>query len=657
MQTTLENLRPRLAAVLTPRAVPSMREWAEQTIVIPDGPYKGQAFDCTTQPFAGLFFDQVDSGRWDTIVATGPTQTGKSLICYVIPVLYHLFAVGETVVAGLPTLDIAQDKWGEDLLPVIEASSELSAQLPRNGEGSRGGRVKARVRFRHGATMRFMTGGGKDKSRAGFTSRVLAITEVDGLDEQGTTSREADKVKQMEARLRAFLKIGIRKYLECTVTKRGGRIWQEYTGGTESRIARPCPHCGDWVTPEREHLVGWQDAESELEAREAAAWSCPSCAALWTEQERYEANLQGVLVHRGQEVTPDGQVTGAVPKTNTLGFRWTAVDNHFATAADVAADEWNALREPDRDNAEKELCQFVHSIPWDPPEIGLLELDPDALCKRPAGHKQGIVPANAVGVAVAVDTGKRVLHWTAKAVLGDTRRFVIDYGEQIVEADRLGVQRALIEALRMLRGYFDAGWQTADGATRLPPDQVWIDSQYHEHTDAVYVFCREANQGTRPGAERYRPSKGYGEGRRDARRYTAPKRINQEISLIGNEYHLARSQRAKQLVAHVNADHWKSQLHQGLLIPPEEPGAIVLYQVADPLEHDEFSKQLAAERQIEHPPGSGRIVWDRIRRQNHFLDSTYAATAICHLILTLRKAQGQQPAGGWFAAQEKKGRR
>lgn len=636
-----------------------MREWAERTIVIPDGPFKGEPFSCRTQPFAGVFFDAVDRGRWERIAATGPTQTGKSLICYVIPVLWHLFAVGETVVAGLPTLDIAQDKWGEDFLPVIEASPELSALLPKTGEGSRGGRVKARVRFRNGATLRFMTAGGTDKTRAGFTSRVLAITEVDGLDQSGSTSREADKIKQMEGRVRAFLKLGIQEYLECTVSIETGRIWQEYTNGTRSRLARPCPHCGAFVTPEREHLVGWDAAETEMEAREKATWICPSCAVPWSEEDRYAGNLRSVLVHHGQEVTPEGEVVGPLPPTRTLGFRWSAVDNHFVTAADVGAEEWQARRAVDRENAEKELRQFVFCIPYDPPEVELTPLDPDALRKRTGGYKRGIVPAGRLGIGVGVDTHKRHLEWQAQAILPDGRKYVIDYGEQAVAAERLGIKAGLIEALRALRDYFEAGWQLSHGTGRRPPDQVWIDSGYHEHTDAVYGFCREANQGTEPGQKRYRPSKGYAEGRRDMRRYLAPKRLTQEVRLIGKQYHLARLPRAGQMLVHCNADHWKSVLRDGLAMGAEEPGAIVLYEAADPGEHQELIDQLTAERpKVIWEEGRGeRIVWERIRRKNHQLDAGYAAAAACDLIAVLvAKQAAAEKQGGWFAAMERRRR-
>lgn len=652
---TLLNLKPRLLSGLLPRVPPPMGQWAERTIIIPDGPYKGEPFSRDRQPFARLFFAEIESGRWDRIAATGPTQTGKTLICYVIPILYHNHALRETVVAGIPTLDIVQDKWTEDLLPVIEASPELAREIPSRGEGSRGGRVKARIKFRNGATLRFMTGGSRDTGRAGFTARVLAVTEVDGMDEPGATSRETDKISQMEGRLRAHLKTGIREYLECTVTIAQGRIWKEYQAGTRSRIARPCPHCPAWVTPEREHLKGWEAAEDELEARESSHWTCPACEAPWTEAERYQANLRGILVHRGQEVTPEGQVTGPIPRTRTLGFRWTAVDNHFATAADVGAEEWAAKRDPDRENAEKKLRQQVHCIPWDPPDVELTPLDPEGLKNRLPGCKRGEVPLEAIGIGVGIDTGKRILHWLAESITLAGSGQVIEYGTQTVEADRLGVTAGLIQALRLLRAYLDAGWRSSDGRLFLP-DQVWIDSRYHEHTEAVYAFCREANADCRPGAERYRPSIGYAEGQRRTQRYMPPKGLSQEIRYLGKEYHLTRSRKAQMLVVHCNADHWKSELHQRLAMPPEEPGAIRLYETADPNEHGELIDHLTAERQTEKWfQGRGElIVWDRIRRQNHFLDAGYAGTAAAHLVMTLHKGKAGRPTQGWFAQQTQK---
>ena len=85
-----------------------------------------------------------------------------------------------------------------------------------------------------------MSGGGSDKSRAGFTSRVVVLTETDGMDQAGATSRESDKVTQLEARTRAY---GNRKriYMECTVSTEGGRIWQEYLHGRQSKVPDTFP--------------------------------------------------------------------------------------------------------------------------------------------------------------------------------------------------------------------------------------------------------------------------------------------------------------------------------------------------------------------------------------------------------------------------------
>ncbi len=633
-------IRARLLREVFPRTIPPMREWAEQNIIIPDGPYKGEPFRCDVQPFSRLFFDEIDSGRWERIAATGPSQTGKSLICYVIPVAYHLFAVQETVVAGTPSLDVVADKWSEDLLPAIDASPHLSELLPTKGEGARGGRVKARVRFRNGATLRFMTGGGKDKSRAAFTARVLAVTEADGLDETGTTSRETDKLSQMEARLRAYLKIGTRTYMECTVSIVTGRIWQEYLNGTQSRIALPCPHCHTYVTPEREHLLGWQNAETEIEAREQAAWSCPVCAGLWTEEQRYQANLRGILVHRGQEVTPEGQVVGPMPQTRTLGFRWTAVNNHFAAAGDVAADEWKARRSPHRDEAEKKLRQFVHTIPWEPTQIDLTPIDPEKLISRVNSLKRGIVPADCIGIAIGVDTGKRMLHWTAAGIREHGGAAVIDYNHHRVESDRLGIHRALVAALTELATFFRAGWHSESGQL-WTPSQVWIDSGYAEHTDAVYEFCQAINAGGTPGAEVYRPSKGHGEKQPQMTRYHAPSEATDDTPFIGREYHFSLVPRAGAFLVHINADVWKSALHEALVMPPEEPRAVTLFSAASFREHDEFARQITAEKRFEEFIENRGVVyvWKRHDRQNHYLDSSYVALTAGDFIWTFRQRQ------------------
>lgn len=658
-----DDLRWMLAQAKAPMVRP-LSQWVEQEIRLPEGPYKGEPYRHSRHPASRLWFAELDSGRWNRCAATGPTQNGKTLMCYACPILYHIFELKETVIIGLPTMDMANDKWLRDLLPAIEASRYRNL-LPSTGEGSRGGQVKREIRFNNGASLRFMSGGGRDQKRAGYTSRVLAVTEVDGLDEAGDGSREADKIEQLEGRTRAYGRRGKQVYLECTVSIESGRIWQEWLSGTQSRIVRPCPYCGAWVTPEREHLVGWRNAIDEEQAAEQSHWACPECEHAWTESDRWTAAERAILVHRGQEVTPEGEVVGEPPRTKTLGFRWSAIDNPFATAADLGAEEWIASRQRNRENAEKKMRQQVWCLPAEPSDIDLTVLDPEVLQKRVGSLKKGFVPADCCGIVVGVDTGKRCLHWSAHASRGEAGTLIVEYDKQPVDSDKLGVRKGLKQALWRLFDYFESGWHGENGKIYRPA-QVWIDSGYHEHTDAVYEFCSEANAklGLPIGRERYRPTKGYGEGQKTGT-YRAPRGRESDVIFAGREYHIGKVRRKGRLLpgvllVHVNADHWKSDFHGRLAIPADEAGAIVLYSAASETEHAEYCDQVTAEKQKEKwIPGRGTVtVWERIVRDNHYLDASSVATAAEDFLADFLKRQlGPSSHGGWFAQQKAMHRR
>lgn len=619
-------LRQARAPILRP-----MVQWVEETIILPNGPAGGERYRHYRHPVSRPFFSEIDSGRWTRIAATGPTQNGKTLMCYVLPVLYHLFEIGETVVVGLPDMGMAKDKWREDFLPVIEAS-EYRALLPTSGEGSRGGDVKQAIKFRNGATLRFMTAGGSDKTRAGYTTRVVAITETDGMDTAGEASREADKIEQIEARTNAFGRRGKRVYLECTVSIEKGRIWQEYITGTKSRLVRPCPACEEWVTPEREHLRGWDAARNSEEAAELAYFICPACEHRWTEEERTAMADFIRVIHGDQYVSKDGTIHGEIPRTQTLGFRWSAFDNPFTSVADLGAEEWRACHSRNPENSEKKQRQFVWTIPYVPPEIDLTPIDAEQIEQRAVGLKKGVIPPEATHITIGIDTGKRALHWVVMAHMPTGSR-IIEYGKQAVEADTLGIRPALVQALERLAAYFDGGWRKESGEM-FKPSQVWIDSGWHEHTDAVYDFCQAINKrlGLPLGAEIYRPTKGYGIGQRRMTPYIAPENKNKGVIHLGAQYHIGQVKRNGKtvpsvLLVHMNSDFWKSELHQRLVVGADQPGAVTLYEAPNQSDHDEFANHIVAEKQVEkYVEGKGEVIaWERVDRNNHFLDATYAA--------------------------------
>lgn len=597
----------------------TIREFAEAEIVTPTGRFKDFLFSCSRQPHTGLWFDQIDSGLWRRHMLTGPVQSGKSLVGFVIPAMYHLFEHGESVILGIPGMEMANDKWRKDIEPVIRASRYRDL-IPTRGPGSRGGRFEA-IQFRNGAELKFMSGGGGDEKRSGYTSRVLIVTEVDKMDTAGANSRETDPLRQLEARTASFEEKAV-IYFEGTVSIEKGRIWQEYQKGSCSRIALHCPHCSHWVTPEREHLIGHQGAENEVEASQRTAWYCPDCGQKWTDADRLQANRQAVLVHRGQEVDEHGAVIGPPPPTFTLGFRYSSVNNFFTSPGYLGAMEWNASRAVDEDSAERELCQFRFSIPPRSDSSPNIQLDARIIAARMAHPTRGFLPHHATFVTVGIDIRMYQLHWSAIAWSDCARGHVIDYGVEALPTDQLGVELAILTGLRDLRGHLDNGWD-AGPKGRITPRYVFVDSGYE--TETVYRFIRET-QGP------YHATKGQGTEQRTEQRggsYVRPRTMSENILFVGDGMHIAWQPTKDIRLVELDSDHWKTWLHERWRCPLGGSGSMTLWQDATENAHYAFAKhQVAEEKQREFKAGKGEIVkWVQKKRQNHWLDTMSMACA------------------------------
>lgn len=565
----------------------TLRQFAEEEFVLTSGPYKGERFRCERQPWTGLFFDAVDSGDYRRVALLGCTQGAKTTCGFVMPTLWQLFERAETCIVGVPDLDMADDKFRVDLLPAVR-SSRYERLLPETGPGSRAGRVTNTVTFRNGSVLKFMSGGGGDNRRSGFTSRRVVVTEVDKMDVVGGMSRETDKISQLEARSDAYGDAG-ELFLESTASFRTGRVWREYEAGTASRIACPCPHCRSWVTPEREHLTGWQTADTEDEAAEQARFICPACSVGLSEDDRTAMNRAAMLVHRGQRLD-GGQVTGEPPKTRTLGFRYNAFNNLFWSPGFIGRREWKATRAPDEEAAKREILQFVWAQPYDPPGTDPTRATWLDVAKLAENRPQGMRPGDTRAVAVFADPGKYLLHFVASAFDAYGSPRVIDYGALETNWDDLQ-ERAIGSSLKRLGDRCREGW---GGET---PEIVLVDSG--NWTDQVYDFCAAMG---RP----YWPTKGVsGTMRRTwpAERYL-PEQSKGGVTFIS-----------------FDTDHWKTYAWRRLTQPMGSHGAASLFE-GDVKRHTRFAKHCTAERTKDVYRGSEVLtIWENEQRaENHLWD-------------------------------------
>ena len=108
----------------------------------------------------------------------------------------------------------------------------------------------------------------------------------------------------------------------------------------------------------------------------------------------------------------------------------------------------------------------------------------------------------------------------------------------------------------------------------------------------------------------------------------------------------------------MDADHWKTWVHQRLSTPLGKPGAMTLYR-APAQEHLSLAKHLTAEVKTEEfVAGKGVVTkWERIRKQNHWFDALYNSCVagygcgvrlVDEVVPTVpQRVQPERPAGIW----------
>ena len=609
--------------------------------MLPDGPRAGFRFSAAFMPWTGLVLTAFDDPRYRRFWGSGPAQSSKTVLFFLIPILYHLFEVRESIIVGVPRMEDAYGIWADRILPAIRANPAWAALLPSEGAGSRGGRFHS-VRLKSGAALRFMSGAGRDEERSGYPARVVVFTEVDKFDEAGDASKESDPITQIETRTEAY---GDRAlvFAECTMSTKEGRVWREVSDhGTGSQLWLACPHCGRWAAPEREQFVGWQGAEDVNAARELGAYACAECGVAWSEADRRAALEHPLLVAEGQTVTA-GLVTGEPRRTNTFGVRWNSLHSALTGMANIAEKEWRAAIDDD-ESSKKRLAQFVWGLPYEAEKEQTIDITEQTMYRRITDRARGIVPAGTEKVTVFIDLGLYRCWWSAWAWSEGMRGHCLDYGCLLVEHGARSEDAAILAALREFRDdILIPGWANAEGVRR-GADMVLVDRNWK--SEVVSVFCRESGQG-------YMGAHGRGNVR-GLKSWTEPNPT--KAKLIGEGWYVTPSSRGGCVVL-MDSDRWKGRVHSGFVASEGGPGALTLYK-GQPREHSTFCRHILAEHQIEEwEPGKGPIVrWHQSSRSNHYLDTAYGAmvaASICGMRLVAPAKIPRRPKlGGGYQHQQ-----
>lgn len=269
---------------------------------------------------------------------------------------------------------------------------------------------------------------------------------------------------------------------------------------------------------------------------------------------------------------------------------------------------------------------FMAEFQNDPVEEGVDSsgLTVDVIQHRQSQYQHLIVPDDCVKLTQGVDIRDRELHYVTVAWTNDATGFVIDYAiveySMLVDDDLHGrpgllepLDKVVLSELRRLRGAVVASpYRRIEGLV-AEVDLSVVDSGHRK--TAVYQFVRESGP-------RWIAAKGMGRGQGQERFHRPQAGEGRSIG----QYWYGAAQPERLMLWHLDADHWKTHVHEGLIMAPGAPGSLSLFR-AEPKVHKTLANHLLAETWY-----VDKQQWVREHRQNHFFDCLYMACAAADML-------------------------
>jgi hypothetical protein len=263
------------------------------------------------------------------------------------------------------------------------------------------------------------------------------------------------------------------------------------------------------------------------------------------------------------------------------------------------------------------------------------KLKPIEVARKLNGLSRAAVPLGAQKVTAYIDVQEGILYWMVVAWQQDFTGAIIDYGSW---PDQGRSYFTLADATNTLKKAYPGTDQTGawhagltdltaklaarefrrEDAAAMKLDRILVDSAYGRSTPTVKAFCRRS-----PHAAILMPAQGKGIG-------PTSKPMDQYVRKpgehIGDHWMLpslaGKSAATGGRYVVIDANHWKTCVHDGLSAPVGNAGGITIWGNR-PEEHRLLSEQLTAEYFVDAEGPWGKVrVWKQFANHpdNHWLD-------------------------------------
>lgn len=437
------------------------------SMILPDGPFKGQPMDPSIHPAQNEIINALDEGRHKIVLAK-PVQDGGTLVMSV-PLFKRAVRESQAVILAYPTMDAAKDVWSDKIWPVLE---KFGGQEPEKGGGSRGGAARI-VRLPGGG--RFVlrqAGGRKESGQATVTADAAVVDEIDDWPSRHRVTLIEKRVSRSANPLLLYVST-----VKLAIGSLIIEMWSD-ADVTMSSLAYPCTRCAGF-----RRLL---HSRINVEARE---YRCQLCDKGVTEPERLDA-----LKHYKRE--------DEHPGAPGLSLRWSALDSPFPVLVDAVPTPvlhaLSALKIAADAKSAKGMHDLSKTLYHDLFTDAFIEPEPDgeisaaglARCSDRSTIDKRTVPAWAQFLVMTQDVQGDRHYWLTVAHGQDERWAIVDWGyEHLVPegSDRAPTPEDRRRVLNKIRDLAQEGWQVEGSDQRMRPVQCGVDGGYLPDEIAAWV--------------------------------------------------------------------------------------------------------------------------------------------------------------------------
>ena len=421
---------------------------------------------------------------------------------------------------------------------------------------------------------------------AGF----VMIDEYDRMDED--VNGEGDPYTLAKARTKNY-PAGKVFIVSTPTVQDASPIMALYDDGIRNAWAWPCPMCDDYFVPRLE-LLRWPEGSTPNEARALAHLVCPSCGCEIDNKHKHAMNQHGKYLQMDKNddgeylISPEQDRRGSV-----VGFWVSGLASPWQSFGEVAEMVLAAYRSKKPERIQAAINTYageLYKTSGDAPPWTEIE-------KRKQDFAPGACPPGVQLITLGADVQKDGVYYVVRGWGFNQESWLLDNGfiPGATEYDDvwLLVGRQLEqtygpESLPINRGFIDSGYRPGDKGKR--PD------------NQIYLFCRRY-----PG--RAFPTKGHDTQDRPLKASKIDVTISGKIVRNGVQ------------LWHLDTDFFKSWIYSRIRWPEGEAGGWHVHREIDP----DYCKQVVSEELV--IKASGRRIWVRRRKDNHYLDAEVNAVS------------------------------